>query len=170
MKGSVEGRRMEMYLWCDVSSCSQSTEISHADSLCVKECLSVFFFQGGRQIWTKLCGNPTPLPSLPRAILVVATPVLLQGDEEETAARRLPPPPPLSLHLQTKKCRISITFMNVFEALFPRLWKQNTGSFLTQKESVRLISVDSKQLEKLQQNTCRYHTPPFHGALQIYQL
>ena len=67
-------------------------------------------------------------------------------------ARKSPPPPP-------KHCACVFyaiggrgeggwTFKNVFEALFPRLWKKKTqGHFLTQKESAYHISADSEQLE-----------------------
>ena len=90
-----------------------------------------------------------------------------------------PPPPPLSIF---KQCRISIlesqntvcvsftlfegwgggdarrvggggwTFKNVFEALFPRLWKKIQGHFFTEKESCQ-ISDDSEQLGKSLRNS-----------------
>ena len=51
-----------------------------------------------------------------------------------------------------------VCFKNVFEALFPCLWKKNTDIF-TQKQSACQISVDSEQLKKSQQN--RYIHLPF---------
>ena len=44
------------------------------------------------------------------------------------------------------------TFKNVFEALFPRLWKKAQGHFFTEKESASQISADSQQLEKSLRN------------------
>ena len=44
----------------DFPSCSESAEIAHLDSFCVKKCPCSFFFQEGRKIWTKL--HATPLP------------------------------------------------------------------------------------------------------------
>ena len=114
------------------------------------------FFQEGRKIWTKLQENPP-----------------------------LPPPPSLSV---SKQCRISILesqntlrvcftllegggggggiFKNMFEALFPCLWKKYTDILLTQKELACQISADSEQLEKLQGD--RYIVMPlFNGALHL---
>ena len=59
LKGSVEGRRKYLF-HCDFPSCSESTEIWHADSFCVP----VFFFQEGRKIKPKLHENIVGFRSL----------------------------------------------------------------------------------------------------------
>ena len=46
----------------DFPSCSESAELWHVYSLCVKKCPCGFFFQECKNIWTKLCQIQPPLP------------------------------------------------------------------------------------------------------------
>ena len=48
LKGSVKERRMYLFR-CDFSSCSESAEIWHADSFCVKKCPCLFFHKRGNE-------------------------------------------------------------------------------------------------------------------------
>ena len=99
-----------------------------------------------------------------------------------------PAHPPISLSV-SKQRRISIlesqntvrvcfmllgggwwTFKNMFEALFPQLWKKTQGHFLTEEDSAWQISVDSKKLGKSLRNchirpTC---TDPFNSGWHEY--
>ena len=147
MKGSVKGRRMYLFR-CDFSSCSESTEIWHAYSFCVKKCPCFFFKKAEKHgpNYTKIHPNP-------------------------------PPPPPLSPSpniVGFRSLRTKTLCMCVFYAIggggegrrggggqkgggglsraclkprFPACEKKTQGHFLTQKESACQISADSEQLE-----------------------
>ena len=65
----MEGRRKYLFR-CDFSSCSESTEIWHADSFCVKKCPCVFFNKRGNEasnmllkVHTTPSAPPPPPPS-----------------------------------------------------------------------------------------------------------
>ena len=61
MKGSVKERRMYPF-WFDFSSCSESAEIWHADSFCVKKCPCVFFFKKAEKYGPNYTKIPPPPP------------------------------------------------------------------------------------------------------------
>ena len=71
LKGSMRQRRRFGFRH-DVWSCSESTEIWHADSFYVNKCPCFFFKQGGksRQTYcTWKCPPPPPHPSAPKQML-----------------------------------------------------------------------------------------------------
>ena len=63
LRGSVEGGRMYLFP-SDFSSCSESTEIWHADSFCVKEMSLCFFLPQAGQWGFKLARESQPPPNL----------------------------------------------------------------------------------------------------------
>ena len=67
MKGSVKERRMCLF-WFDFSSCSESAEIWHADSFCVKKCPCVFFFTSGETRLETRSWKSTPPPPLSNGV------------------------------------------------------------------------------------------------------
>ena len=89
------------------------------------------FFQEGRRIWTKLHENPPPPPHPP-----------------------CPSPNNVGFRsLRAKHCACVLyaiggrrwSFKNVFEALFPHLWKKKDGHFFTEKELAWQSSAVSEQ-------------------------
>ena len=158
LKGSVKQRRTVPYPFhFDFSSCSESTEIWHAYSFCVKN-VPVFSFSRRQKKMDQIARkSPPPLCPSPN----------IAGFRS----------------LRTKTLCMCVfyaigvggggggaeggwTFKNVFEASFPRLWKKHGH-----KESACHISVDSEQLEKSQQN--RYIrlalTEPFSYFVFLHQ-
>ena len=149
----MEGRNAcKQYLCrCDLSHCSESTEIRHADSFCVKKCRR--FFQAGRKIWTQWRENPPPTLSLSVskyagfAYLRAETPCMcvltllpqLEGWESEGWG--------LDFH------------EHVWSLVSP-LVEQSVGTVFHIKELACLISVDSEQLEKSQWNIGTYASLP----------
>ena len=124
MKGSVEGRRKYLFC-CDFSSCSESAEIWHAYSFCVKKCPCGFFFKKAEKYgphYTKI--HPSPLCPSPNIVgfrslrtKTLCMCVFYNIGGGGGGGRR----------------RGVWTFKSVFEASFRRLWKKNTDIFWHEK-------------------------------------
>ena len=156
LKGSVEGRRKYLFR-CDFSSCSESAEIWHADSFCVKKCSCGFF---SRQKNINQITRKSPLPLCPSPNIVgfrslrTKTPCMCVfytigwGEGGGGGGGR----------------RGVLDFQECVWSLVSPLVEKKHGHFLTQKESACQISANSEQLEKSQRN--RYlplpSTQPFY--------
>ena len=133
MKGSVKERRMYLF-WFDFSSCSESAEIWHSDSLCQK--MSLCFFSRKQKNMDQITWKSPP-PHWP-----------LEGVGGGGEGRRG----------WTFKSEFEASFPRLWKK------KPMQGHFLTQKESACQSSSDSEQLEKSNHNRyiCLPLTEPFN--------
>ena len=144
-----------MYLFCcDFLSCSESTEIWHADLFVLKMSLwFVCFFLSRRQKNMDRIARHPPFPTPP--------PTLCPSPDNTGFWNLRGKTPCVFVVCYWRRGggegwgEVGVDFKNMFEALFSRLWREK-GYLSPQKESACQIS---EQLEKFQGN--RYVQLPF---------